>query len=84
MTQLDENYDAVWDDGVAPELFLDFDAPNISTFEALSWLFGTVGATYILAQLVIKPLIPENPALDHEMDCKIPDYIMGETELIKK
>jgi hypothetical protein len=41
-----ENYDAVWDDGVAPELALDFDAPNISSKEALTTLMGAFGVFY--------------------------------------
>jgi hypothetical protein len=46
---LSENHDLVWDDGVAPELCIDFDAPFISKYEGLAmWLggiafFGLVG-----------------------------------------
>lgn len=45
-----ENSDAVWDDGVSPELALDFDAPNISTSEAAwTWLagFGSFGVLWL-------------------------------------
>lgn len=38
--QLDENHELVWDDGVAPETTIDFDAPHMSKTEALSWWGG--------------------------------------------
>lgn len=39
-TQLDENHELVWDDGVAPETTIDFDAPHMSSAEALAWWGG--------------------------------------------
>lgn len=39
-TQLDENHELVWDDGVAPEVTIDFDAPHISMAEGLAWWGG--------------------------------------------
>ena len=44
-----EEYELLWDDGVAPELALDFDAPHVSKTKGLAmWLgglsfFGLVG-----------------------------------------
>ena len=38
--QLDENHELVWDDGVAPETTIDFDAPHMSMSEALTWWGG--------------------------------------------
>eukprot|EP00752_Nemacystus_decipiens_P015401 g13734.t1 len=34
--QLDENHELVWDDGVAPETTIDFDAPHMSLSEGLT------------------------------------------------
>lgn len=38
--QLDENHELIWDDGVAPETTIDFDAPHISMSEGLTWCGG--------------------------------------------
>jgi hypothetical protein len=76
-----ENSDALWDDGVAPELALDFDASHISTREATyTWL----GAFLVFATVfqVIKASSPitvmgnnnGNPALSHAVDVVVPDY----------
>lgn len=82
--QLAEDYDFVWDDGVAPELALDFDAPNVSSREALWTLIGVLGAVFVFHQTFIHWATPENPALNHATDCKIPDWSMGETEIKKE
>mmetsp|Transcript_10898 Transcript_10898/g.26186 ORF Transcript_10898/g.26186 Transcript_10898/m.26186 type:complete len:84 (+) Transcript_10898:87-338(+) len=53
-----ENADAVWDDGVAPELALDFDMPNISSRQALMSLVGALGsllATVYVLKLTVDP-----------------------------
>lgn len=71
--QLPENYDCLWDDGVAPELALDFDCPNISSREALLTTVGVFSGFALLYQIV-KRTHPENPALSHASDCVIPDY----------
>ena len=63
----------LWDDGVAPELALDFDCPNISSREALLTTVGVFSGFALLYQ-VLKFTCPENPALSHETDCVIPDY----------
>jgi hypothetical protein len=64
----------LWDDGVAPELALDFDAPHISSSEALWSAAGAFSIFFALYQF-IKVVAPEdaNPALGHEVDVIIPD-----------
>ena len=50
--QLVENNDAVFDDGVAPELALDFDCQHVDSTEGLlSWL-GGLGGFVALYQFV--------------------------------
>ena len=38
-----EERELLWDDGVAPELALDFDAPELSKWEGLAWWAGGLG-----------------------------------------
>jgi len=72
-----ENSDALWDDGVAPELALDFDAPNVSTSEA-TWTFvGAFGAFAVLwtgIALWTKGARDDNPAFSHATDVYEKDY----------
>lgn len=48
--QFPEENELVWDDGVAPETAIDFDAPHVNKWKAFGmWLggfafFGTLGA----------------------------------------
>lgn len=55
-SQLDENHELVWDDGVAPEVTLDFDAPHVSIKEALLWwggglaFFAAVFGTVVMSE----------------------------------
>jgi len=42
----------VWDDSVAPETTLDFDAPHVSTSEVLAMFFGAFAAFATLYALV--------------------------------
>jgi hypothetical protein len=72
--QMTENSDCLWDDGVAPELALDFDLPNVSSQEALLTLGGVFLGIFTFFQVVIKNLAPTNPALAHYTDCVVPDY----------
>jgi hypothetical protein len=72
-----ENYDALWDDGVAPELALDFDAPNVSTKEALYTFLGTFSAFGVLflgISFVTSGAKDANPALSHATDCVDVDW----------
>eukprot|EP00557_Chaetoceros_sp_GSL56_P004104 CAMPEP_0176487930 /NCGR_PEP_ID=MMETSP0200_2-20121128/6421_1 /TAXON_ID=947934 /ORGANISM="Chaetoceros sp., Strain GSL56" /LENGTH=126 /DNA_ID=CAMNT_0017884845 /DNA_START=66 /DNA_END=446 /DNA_ORIENTATION=+ len=67
--KLVENNDAVWDDGVAPELALDFDCQHVSKTEGiLSWL-GGLGLFVALFQ-VVKMSDPQskNPAVNRKMN----------------
>lgn len=74
--QYTENIDAVWNDGVAPELALDFDLQNTSSSEALYTWLGAFGGIYLLYSLITVVTTGEkgNPALNHSTDCVIPDY----------
>eukprot|EP00977_Amphora_coffeiformis_P003264 scaffold609_cov170-Amphora_coffeaeformis.AAC.18 len=72
-----ENSDALWDDGVAPELALDFDAPHISSREGLySWLaaLSGFGILYQCIKLWTNGAVDDNPALHHATDIVDKDY----------
>ncbi len=67
--KLVEQYDAIWDDSVAPEVTLDFDAQHIdSTTGLIMWLSG-LGFFATLFQ-VVKLTNPEakNPAVNRTMN----------------
>ena len=74
IAQITENKDCVWDDGVAPELALDFDAPNVSSREALGTLLGVLGLFFLYYKVVVTWTLPPNPALEHYTDVQSPDY----------
>jgi hypothetical protein len=59
---------------VAPELALDFDAPNVSSREALWTLLGVMGIFVFYYQVVVRMMLPSNPALEHATDVLSPDY----------
>ncbi|CAM9455833.1 unnamed protein product [Choristocarpus tenellus] len=42
-SMLNENHELVWNDGVAPETCIDFDAPHVSTAEALGHMLMGAG-----------------------------------------
>jgi hypothetical protein len=66
-----ENSDAVWDDGVAPELALDFDAPHISSREALATWAGALFGFFVVYQtirFVTGGALDDNPAFIHASD----------------
>mmetsp|Transcript_13890 Transcript_13890/g.40625 ORF Transcript_13890/g.40625 Transcript_13890/m.40625 type:complete len:124 (-) Transcript_13890:192-563(-) len=67
--KLVENSDAVWDDGVAPELAFDFDCQHISSQEGLAWWLGGIGFFTSVYQFV-KSTDPEsmNPAVNRKMN----------------
>eukprot|EP00956_Cyclotella_meneghiniana_P027443 scaffold61435_cov42-Cyclotella_meneghiniana.AAC.3 len=67
--KLVEQYDAIWDDGVAPEVTLDFDCQHISSGEGLAWWLGGLSFFFGLAQ-VVKASDPEskNPAVNRKMN----------------
>ena len=41
--QLNEDHELIWDDGVAAETCIDFDAPHISQGEGAQWWFAGMG-----------------------------------------
>ncbi|GKZ00860.1 hypothetical protein MPSEU_001037700 [Mayamaea pseudoterrestris] len=74
-SSLIENYDALWDDGVAPELALDFDMPSVSSGEALQTFmlaFGAFAGLYGVLCLISSG--DDNPALSHASDCVDKDW----------
>ena len=42
-SRLPEEHELVWDDGVAPELTIDFDAQHVPKWEGLAWWLGGFG-----------------------------------------
>ena len=40
---LNEEHELIWDDGVAPETAIDFEAPHVSSRTALKWWFSGFG-----------------------------------------
>mmetsp|Transcript_8363 Transcript_8363/g.7924 ORF Transcript_8363/g.7924 Transcript_8363/m.7924 type:complete len:128 (+) Transcript_8363:115-498(+) len=67
--KLIENNDAVFDDGVSPELALDFDCQHVSRTEGLySWLAGLSG--FVALFQFVKSTDPEgkNPAVNRVMN----------------
>lgn len=70
-----ENSDALWDDGVAPELALDFDSPNVSTREAFyTWLGGLGAFAGLYGVCSMASSGDDNPAYAHAKDVVVPDY----------
>lgn len=68
-SQLVENNDAVFDDGVAPELGLDFDCQHVNSTEGLfSWLGGL--SLFVGLYQFVKSTNPEgkNPAVNRKMN----------------
>ena len=51
-SSLPENVELVWDDSVAPETAIDFDAPHVSTNEAMLMFLLGFGAFYGFYKLV--------------------------------
>jgi hypothetical protein len=64
-SQLTENHDLIFDDGVAPEMAIDFDCQHISTGEAILTTSAMFGFLAVVFQL-IKATDPEgqNPAVN--------------------
>ena len=74
--QMTENSDAVWNDGVAPELALDFDMPNTSTREALLSCLAAFSTFGLIYKSITYWSGHENPALPQITDCVVPDHAM--------
>lgn len=79
-----ENHDIIFDDGVAPEMALDFDCPHISSGEAMMTWLGALGGVALFYQLV-KSTDPEgqNPAVNREFNLTHPIPKTGE-DFLKK
>jgi hypothetical protein len=52
LLQLPEEVELVWDDNVAPETCLDFDAPHVSTQEVLTTFVAAFGFFFGLYTLI--------------------------------
>jgi hypothetical protein len=57
--QLHEEDELIWNDGVAPEAALDFDAPHISKAEGLAWWLGGFGFFYAIYLFAVATGQPE-------------------------
>lgn len=76
--KLVENNDAVFDDGVAPEIGLDFDCQHVSSTEGvLSWLGGL--SLFVGLYQFIKSTDPEgkNPAVNRKMNVVVDAPTLG-------
>jgi hypothetical protein len=66
-----ENHDLLFDDACAPELALDFDAQNVSTWEGIgTWLLffvGGFGGLFTAVHYLEDPP-SHNPAASREVD----------------
>lgn len=66
--QIHEHDELMWDDGVAPETCIDFDAPHVSSYSALLWLAGGLGFFGGLGYMVsLTDPVGKNPALPREL-----------------
>ena len=45
--QLHEENELVWNDGVAPETCIDFDAPHVDKYTGLLWFMGGIAFFYV-------------------------------------
>ena len=67
-----ENNDLVFDDGVAPELALDFDAQHIDSSKALGMTAGAIGflcSLYFVISLTDPP--SQKPCINRKFDCVV-------------
>ena len=74
--KLVEQHDAIWNDGVAPEVTLDFDCQHIDSTTGLLMWFGGLGFFATMYQIV-KATNPgaKNPAVNRKMN------IVGESPI---
>jgi hypothetical protein len=67
--KLPTEVELLWNDPVAPEMTLDFDAPHLSAAQAFGCLaiaFGSLGAALAFITFVIDPP-SKKPAIDREL-----------------
>jgi len=80
--KLIENNDAVWDDGVAPELALDFDCQHVSHSEAVfSWLAGLGGFAALYQFIKSTDPASKNPAVNRTMNVVVDAPKIGPPEV---
>lgn len=73
--QLPEQVELVWDDGVAPETCIDFDAPHVSTQEVLLTFLASFGFFATLYTLVsLSDPVGSNPVAPRS--AVIPDNML--------
>jgi hypothetical protein len=76
--QLVENDDCLFDDGVAPELALDFDSQHISSGEALlTWAGALTGLGVFWFFLRSSNPEGKNPAVNRKFDLVVPEPPTG-------
>ena len=73
-----EGSDALFDDGVAPELAFDFDAAHISKWEGLATWAGAISMFFVLYNVIDLTVqaddVDVNPALHQVTDLVGPNY----------
>ncbi len=73
-----ENDDCLFDDGVAPELALDFDSQHISSGEALaSWAAALTGLGLFYTYLSSSGIEESAPAVSRAFDMVVEEPPMG-------
>ena len=76
-----EEHDLIWDDGVAPEVTIDFDAPHISKEEGALWWLGGLGFFFMLYQLIgLTDPESKNPAVNRSMNIVVENPKTGPPE----
>mmetsp|Transcript_51731 Transcript_51731/g.76682 ORF Transcript_51731/g.76682 Transcript_51731/m.76682 type:complete len:130 (+) Transcript_51731:36-425(+) len=79
--KLVEEHDLIWDDGVAPELTIDFDCQHVSKTEGLAWFLGGLGFFSGLYNLVaLTDPAGKNPALNRRMNMVVDNPKTGVPE----
>ena len=67
-SKLHEDHELIWDDGVAPELTIDFDAQHIGKWEGLGMWLGGFGFFAACAGVIaLTDPASKNPAVNREV-----------------
>tara|TARA_B110000971_G_C19838151_1_gene421286 strand:+ start:131 stop:526 length:396 start_codon:yes stop_codon:yes gene_type:complete len=65
--KLPEDHELIWDDGVAPELTIDFDAQHVGKWEGLAWWLGGFGFfASVFGVAALTDPVGKNPAVNRE------------------
>lgn len=75
-SQLHEENELVWNDGVAPETALDFDAPNVSAARGLVWWLGGFVFFYSVWSLAKATGHPDNKPSVRSRACAAPGDVV--------